>query len=156
MRSFASRLIIALSFLALSYSTARAKDNFDGPAELPRLSVPGRPQFNCTNPHKVMATIVDNAETDGPIIFRTGANHYRLIGLEITRVPNLRNPPVLVAVEADGIANHIVIDRSWLHGTVRDETQSGISLVGTNFVAVVDSYFNDFHCTQAVGACTDA
>src|SRR5205085_9303632 len=102
-------------------------------------SLPGRPQFNCTNPHKVMATIVDNAETDGPIIFRTGANHYRLIGLEITRVPNLRNPPVLVAVEADGIANHIVIDRSWLHGTVRDETQSGISLVGTNFVAVVDS-----------------
>lgn len=244
MHSFAARLIIAISFLALSFSAARAKGDFDGPAELPRLTVassmadtpapgsiisvnaggdlkaalkrafcgdtielqagatfagrfefpakscdaghwiiirtsapdsalpqpgqrvtpcyagvaslPGRPQYTCVNPHKVMAMIQSNVENDGPIVFLKGASHFRLIGLEITRVTGLRNPPVLVSVEPTGVADHIVIDRSWLHGTTHDDTQAGISLNGSNFVAMIDSYFSDFHCTQATGACTDA
>ena len=198
MQSFASFLIVAISFLALSFSTAWAKSNFDGPAELPRVTVassmadtpapgsivsvrpgddlqsaldsafcgdtielqagavftgrfllrakqcdaghwiiirtsapdsalpsegqritpcyagiaslPGRPQYSCTNPRNVTARIENNTEADGPFVFRTGANHYRLIGLEITRVVGLRNPPVLVSVEPSGIADHIVIE----------------------------------------------
>jgi hypothetical protein len=245
MQSFASFLIIAISFLALSFSsTAWAGSNFDGPAELPRATVassmgdtpapgsiisvragdnlqaaldrafcgdtielqagavftgrflvrakscdaghwivirtsapdsalppqgkritpcyagvaslPGRPQYTCVSPHNVMAKIQDDAEADGPLVFRNGANHFRLIGLEITRVAGLRNPPVLVSVEPLGIADHIVIDRSWLHGTTHEDTQNGISLDGSNYVAMVDSYFSDFHCTQGTGACTDA
>src|SRR5882724_3698698 len=39
MQSFASFLIIAISFMALSVSTAFARGNFDGPAELPRVTV---------------------------------------------------------------------------------------------------------------------
>ena len=34
MQSFASLLIVAVSFMALSFSAAWAKGNFDGPAEL--------------------------------------------------------------------------------------------------------------------------
>jgi len=48
------------------------------------------------------------------------------------------------------------VDRSWLHGTAQDETQLGVSLNGTNFVAIVDSYFSDLHCTAGTGTCSDS
>jgi hypothetical protein len=59
-------------------------------------------------------------------------------------------------METGGIADHIILDRSWLHGTTHDETQVGISLDGMNYAAVVDSYFTDFHCTSGTGTCSDA
>jgi hypothetical protein len=39
-----------------------------------------------------------------------------------------------------------VVDRSWLHGALQDETHAGVKLSGMTNVAVVDSYFSDFHC----------
>ena len=243
MQSFASLLIIAISFMALSFSAAWAK-GFDGPAELPRVTVassmadtptpgsiiavrsggnlqaaldnafcgdtielqagatftgnfflrdkncdsghwivirtsaansllpsegkrvtpcyagvaslPGRPPYACVNRQNVMARIENNTTADGPFILRNGASHYRLIGLEITRTAGGRSAPVLVSAEPTGIVDHIVVDRSWLHGTVHDETQSGVSLSRSSSVAVVDSYFSDFHCTSTIGLCTDA
>jgi hypothetical protein len=119
-------------------------------------SLPGRPQYTCSNPQKVMAKIEYNRTADGPITIRNGANHYRLLGLEITRTAGGRSSPTLISVEPMGVADHIIVDRSWLHGTAQDETQVGISLNGTNYVAVVDSYFSDFHCTAGTGTCTDS
>jgi len=119
-------------------------------------SLPGRPQYTCSNPQKTMARIEYPKSADGPIILRNGANHYRLVGLEITKTTGVKSAPTLIAVEPGGLANHIVIDRSWLHGTTQDETQLGISLNGMNYVAVVDSYFSDFHCTAGTGTCTDS
>src|SRR5882762_4481613 len=37
-------------------------------------SLPGRPQYSCANPQKVMARIEYNKAADGPITFRSGAN----------------------------------------------------------------------------------
>jgi hypothetical protein len=243
MHSFASLFMITISFLMLSISPAWSKAGFDGPAELPRVTVassladtptpgsvvtvaaggnlqaaldnarcgdtielkagatftgrftlsarncdnahwvvirtsasdallpsegqratpcyagvgslPGRPQYGCVNPQNVMSRVENNTTTDGPFILRNGANHYRFIGLEITRTAGTHDAPTLMTVEPSGIADHIVVDRSWFHGTVRDETQSGISLSGVTYGAVVDSYFSDFHCLEN-GMCTDA
>jgi len=119
-------------------------------------SLPGRPSFSCNNPQKVLAKLEYNKTTDGPIVIRNGANHYRLIGLELTRVAGGRIAPTLVGVEVGGAADHIIVDRSWLHGTTQDETQLGVSLNGTNYFAVVDSYFSDFHCTSGSGTCSDS
>ncbi len=135
---------------ALPGEGKRANPCFAGVA-----SLPGR-QYICANPQKIMARIEYNKAANGPITFRNGANHYRLLGLEITRVAGGRSAPTLMSVEAGGIADHIIVDRSWFHGTAQDETQLGISLNGTNYVAVVDSYFSDFHCTAGTGTCTDA
>ena len=55
-----------------------------------------------------------------------------------------------------GSYDHVVIDRSWLHGQVQDETANGVDLNGASYVAVVDSYFSDFHCIAVTGTCTDA
>lgn len=118
--------------------------------------LPGRPAYSCPAPQKSMAKLEYNKTMDGPILIRSGANHYRLLGLEITRTAGGRSAPSLISVEPGGVADHIIVDRSWLHGTAQDETKTGVSLDGSNFVAVVDSYFSDFHCTSATGTCTDS
>jgi hypothetical protein len=48
------------------------------------------------------------------------------------------------------------VDRDWVHGTAQDETTRGLYLSGVTYAAVVDSYFNDFHCIAGIGACTDS
>ncbi len=93
---------------------------------------------------------------DGPVIFESGANHYRLLGLEITRPDGVKASPTLISIEQKGTAEYIVVDRSWLHGVALDDTRTGFNLAGSSYVAVVDSYLNDFHCTSKTGACTDA
>lgn len=119
-------------------------------------SLPARPAFSCSNPQNVMAKMVIPGGGDGPIVFAPGANHYRFIGLEITR--NVNTPVVyaLISLTSGYTASNLVFDRMWIHGTPQDETTKGIRFGGSTYVAVVDSYFNDFHCIASTGACTDS
>lgn len=117
-------------------------------------SLPGRPQYPCNNPQNVLAKLILSGGLHGPVVFQSGANHYRLLGLEITRPTGTKGAPVLISV--NGTASYIVLDRSWVHGTTADETVDGFGLSGTNNVAIVDSYFSDFHCTSTTGSCTEA
>src|SRR6266853_3146902 len=115
-------------------------------------SLPGRPQYSCASPNNVMAKVQMQTAGAGPFQIAPGANYYRFIGLEITRAAT--GPAQLIS--GKGTADHIVVDRSWLHGSAQDETQLGVSLSGMTNVAVVDSYFSDFHCISITGTCTDA
>jgi len=122
-------------------------------------SLPGRPALHCSSTQRVLAKIIfpyswDNGS--GPVGLAPGANHYRLIGLEITRAARTVSMTALVILRSSGTANHIVIDRSWLHGTAQDETATGVSLSGTTHFGIVDSFFTDFHCVSLTGHCTDA
>jgi hypothetical protein len=117
-------------------------------------SLPGRPPYPCPNPQNLLARLLLDVNGDGAIRLADGANHYRILGLEITRPAGMTSGARLIM--ALGTANHIVLDRSWLHGTPQDETHSGISLSSMAYTAVVDSYFNDFKCISVVGTCTDA
>src|SRR5581483_1126208 len=116
-------------------------------------SLPGRPPFNCTSTQKVLPTIMYSGPANGPIIFANGANHYRLLGLEITRTVGTGVSGTLVSM---GTSDNLVFDRIWLHGTATDETHHGLQLGGSTNVAVVDSFFTDLHCTAITGTCTDA
>jgi hypothetical protein len=117
-------------------------------------SLEGRPQYSCANPQNVMARVEIQTRGDGPFQFAPGANFYRFIGLEVTRPAG--TPGSARLMSAQGTMDHIVVDRSWLHGALQDETHDGVSLDGATNVAVVDSYFNDFHCISITGACIDA
>jgi hypothetical protein len=120
-------------------------------------SLVGRPQYPCgSNPQNVLAKLELDGISDGPVIFRPGANHYRLVGLELTRAAGVAIAPSLISVGQKGVISYIVVDRSWLHGTAEDDTRGGFDLGGTSYVAIVDSYFSDFHCTAFTGRCTDA
>ena len=119
-------------------------------------SLPGRPPFNCTSTNNVMAKLVlSNPFGSGPIVLTPGANHYRLIGLEVTRKAGPFGIYNLAFVQS-GTADHIIFDRLWMHGTAQDDTTRGILLSGLSTIAIVDSFFTDFHCTAITGACSDA
>jgi hypothetical protein len=119
-------------------------------------SLPGRPVYPCSAPKNVLARLELPHEGSGPLVFAPGANHYRFTGLEITRTAPGKFIADLVYVEAKSTADHLIFDRDWIHGTPQDDTTRGIGLGGSTNVAVVDSYFSDFHCVAITGSCTDA
>jgi len=121
-------------------------------------SLPGRPDFHCSSVRNVLARLELNRKAGaGPVLFQDGANHYRLIGLEITRsMPGLKMRNLVQPQEPEYTANHLVFDRLWIHGTPQDETKGGIHLSGTTDIGIVDSFFTDLHCIALHGACTDA
>ena len=118
-------------------------------------SLAGRPRLNCSSATNVLAKIEFNGSGgSGPVTFSSGANHYRLIGLEVTRT--VSQATVYNLIEFSGPADHIVFDRLWIHGTAQDESVRGILLGQSRYVAVVDSFITDFHCVSRSGACGDA
>ena len=121
-------------------------------------SLPSRPAYNCSSPTKVMAKIISSgaSNSSGPLLFAVGANHYRLIGLEITRPPNTNSIINLAWLQNGGPAHHIIFDRVWMHGVAQYDTRRGIELGGSTYVAIIDSYFSDFHCTTVTVMCGDS
>jgi putative Ig domain-containing protein len=120
-------------------------------------SLPARPSFSCpggvTN---VLATLLDPVPSNGnsgPIVLASGANHYRFIGLDITRTTG---GPDFRLIGTQGTADHIIADRVWLRGTPNDETATAFGMNGMSYSALIDSYTSDMHCTSVVGVCTDA
>jgi len=118
-------------------------------------SLPGRPAFACPSTHVVTAKVLINIARHAPAAFvlSPNANHYRFIGLEITR-------PVTGATASlvkTNNATQIIFDRVWIHGVANNDTSSAIGLdSGTSYIALIDSYANDFHCEAVTGICTDS
>ena len=119
-------------------------------------SLPGRPALHCTSTVNVTAKILMPATGTGPIVFASGANHYRLIGLEVTRTVGAGIVYFLSSIAPGGTASNLILDRVWMHGTTHDDTDKGVELGGSSNVSVVDSFFTDFHCASVSGSCTDA
>ncbi len=120
-------------------------------------SLPGRPEFHCSSTNNVMAKITFAGNSgSGPVFFGDGANHYRFVGIEITRESPGASIVALAGPQDDAAADHIIFDRVWMHGTEHDETRRGLFLRGTTYIAVVDSFLSDFHCEAGEGACTDS
>ena len=119
-------------------------------------SLEGRPQYTCPEPQNVMAKVQITAQGDGPFQFAAGANFYRFIGLEVTRPAGTPGLAQLFSIQKGATVDHLVIDRSWLHGATQDETNTGVNVNGMSNVAIVDSYFSDFHCIAKTGQCIDS
>lgn len=117
-------------------------------------SLPDRPKFDCPStgvPSTSRLAKIVIAPSNGSIFIR--GDHYRLIGLEVTR-------PVGGGVVSFffnvGGGSNVVFDRMWMHGTPHDELTHGVMLSDSHHVAVIDSYLNDFKCIAKVGACSDS
>jgi hypothetical protein len=118
-------------------------------------TLPARPAFSCPAVKNVMAKIVLAGQGEGPILFLDGANHYRFIGIEITRAASSGGVVALAGPDGAVAADHIIFDRVWMHGTAQDDTRRGLYLSGTTYMAVIDSYLSDFHCTAKL-ECVDS
>lgn len=124
------------------------------PCHAGQASLPGRPEYPCPQPRKLMATISTKPGPD--IQSAVGANYYRIgPGIELTR-PDEMGISFKLVVLAGG--DHIIFDRVWVHGTeLPAETQVGFDFTGATNVAIVNSYLNNFKCIAgAGGSCTDA
>lgn len=121
-------------------------------------SLTGRPAFQCASTENVLAKIEFTKRVgNGPVHIDRGANHYRLVGLEITRAESPGTIYNLIGLGPDkGPADHIILDRMWVHGNAHSETTRGVMLAHTRYSAVVDSYFSDFHCVAGTGVCVDS
>lgn len=119
-------------------------------------SLPGRPALQCASTNNVLGKLVMARGGNGPIVFASGANHYRLIGLEVTRAAKTGIVYALSSIATGGTANNLILDRVWLHGTAQDETQKGVELGGSSYVSVIDSSLTDLHCISVTGSCVDS
>jgi hypothetical protein len=160
-KTFAPFTLPAKKCDAAHWITIRSSGSSELPPEGTRLtpcyagqtSLPDRPPYPCPTTKDVLARVELKAGA-GAITVSAGANHYRIIGLEVTRTAETGTMYALIRF-GDG-ADHVIIDRCWIHGTPLDETVRGINLGGSSYVGIVDSYFSDFHCIAKTGACTDA
>jgi Putative Ig domain len=121
-------------------------------------SLPGRPSFNCSNPQHLLATITFSGGGSGPVFFADGANHYRLLGLEVTRVVGSgKSVTALVGPVMQGTMSQIVLDRMYIHGSPlhTEDTRRGVELSGGTSIAVQDSYISELHCAVQ-GTCSDS
>ena len=137
-------------------------------------SLPGRPGYPCPSggAANYMAKIQTQFNTGAAIDFVAGANHYRFIGLEITRLPGSSSSfgagPVYDLVDLGsngGTINKVIFDQCWIHGLEDnrvqlgsngpDETRTGVALEVATEVAVIDSYMNDLYCVSGIGTCTE-
>lgn len=117
-------------------------------------SLQGRPAYSCPVLAAATAQILfsNSSITTYAISFSPGASYYRFIGLEITR-PAGGSYKTLVSLNG---ASHVIFDRVWIHGTALDTTYYGMSLDASNYAAVIDSYFTDFHCLTSSTTCKDS
>ena len=118
-------------------------------------SLVGRPSLGCVQVLRVIPQLI-SPNGNPAIALKPGANHYRFIGLELTRAAGTGFVEDLVAMSSRNAADHIILDRLWIHGAPLDDTAMAVHLPGMTHAAVIDSYLNDFHCTAIVGSCTDA
>jgi hypothetical protein len=115
-----------------------------------------------------MPKIVSPGAT-APLTLPPGANHYRLVGLEIYSAstqgcnPNSSPPQNCytyqlvygASVPGQPLVDSVTVDRCYLHGSPTQDVQRAVHANGSNF-AVIDSYISDIHMStydsQAIAA----
>ena len=95
----------------------------------------------------VMAKIT--AATTPVIATASDADHYRLIGLEITTTAHITN--IVRFDGGEGTANqnnHLIIDRCYIHGDATLGSRRGVLANGA-YIAVIDSHISDIKANGA-------
>ena len=126
--------------------------------------VPGYPDYSCASYPTVLTAKIQAPAVPGQsaIEFASEANHYRFIGIEVTKSAGYR-PGQLISLAADGVtlgANHIIFDRDIIHGVgwtaagdIYTETQSGLAAKNSQWVALINSWNYDTYCNSS---CVDS
>jgi hypothetical protein len=125
---------------------------------------PGYPDYACPSYPAILSAKITVGTTNQPAVeFASGANHYRFIGVEFTKVPETKLGAGIVELALDSVtmgANHIIFDRSIVHGqpwvlssSKNTETQIAVKAKNSQWIAVVNSWLYDTYCHSA---CVDS
>jgi hypothetical protein len=112
-------------------------------------SLPGRPPFAQPSggPAKLLATLVVRRPAGATV-----GDHVRFIGIEWTTPPDANIFRIATVEHSD----HVIFDRNWIHPANGSEVGHGVGIVGSNMIAVVNSYIDGLNCIAGAGKCTDA
>lgn len=128
-----------------------------GPCYAGVLSQVGRPALNCPGTPGTYTSQIITPDSSPPITFTAGTSAWRFIGLEVTRTSGTGLVSLLIRVGQIGNVDHIIFDRCWIHGDEnQDETETGLTFNAVSYLAVVDSYMNNFYCISVSGVCSDS
>lgn len=149
--------------------------NADFPAEHTRVtpcainqaSMTGYPGYPCSSPAALMPQIqCSNGSGQSCLSAAAGAHYWRIIGIEMFS-PDTYNNDGNGVVDLSNGADHIIIDRSIVHGPkvactnsggtyscTSHDLKNGVQLQNSTNVAVISSWLYDVACPQ--GTCTDA
>ncbi len=118
------------------------------PCAIGLASLPARPPYPCATPVNNLPKILNTA------LPKWSGDHVRFVGIEFTRTPGYTK--VVYGMAQIVNADKLIFDRCIFHGDASFDTVRGI-LLGDNTtnIAVIDSYFYDFHC-EALGVCGDS
>jgi len=108
-------------------------------------SLPGRPALKCTSTSNVMARIAGGPKDSQIIKTDPGANYYRLEGLEVADTGANGAAGGYYELIMLTSADHIIVDRCWIHGSPTGEDIKGVEFSASSYIAVVDSYISDIH-----------
>ena len=125
-------------------------------ANLPPEGVRINPSVHAQYMPKILTNSISGSAFSTPV----RAHHYRLIGIEVSITTNLVTTGALVVLDpgattASDYPHHIVIDRSYIHGSPTSNTVRGVGIGGNN-MAVIDSYINEIHLQQPTPGQGDA
>jgi hypothetical protein len=137
-------------------------------------NAPGYPTYTAANyPTVLTAKIQTGTTNQSTLNFLSGANHYRFIGIEITKVPDVKMTSLIALYpcayvgqggcsSAQG-SQFIIFDRSLIHGQpwnintmstdTNSETQSGIAAANSQYIGLINSWDYDTYCNSQ---CTDS
>ena len=99
---------------------------------------------------------ITTINASSPITVAPGADHWRLVGLEVTSASttpwcNGCNDFTYFLIYADQAqngalitTNNITVDRCYIHGTPTQDVREGVTMNAIN-MAVIDSYISDIH-----------
>jgi hypothetical protein len=135
------------------------------PCAIGMPSLQDYPSYSCSSSSNLMPTIMTNGMNHSVFVAAAGANHYRLIGLNITKAAGVTVDNKLV--DLSNGADHIIFDRDLIHGVpltcnfqngsytcnVADELQGGINANNSTHIALINSWAYDTYCT---GGCIDS
>ena len=108
-------------------------------------SLPGRPDLSCASTSNVMARVSGLPKASHIISTDPGANYYRLVGLEVADTEANGSAGGYYELIMLTSADHIIVDRCWIHGSPTGEDVKGVEFSGSSYIAVVDSYISDIH-----------
>jgi hypothetical protein len=108
-------------------------------------SLPGRPNLSCASTSNVMARVAGLPKGNQIINTDPGANYYRLVGLEVADTEANGSAGGYYDLIMLTSADHIIVDRCWIHGSPTGEDVKGVEFSGSSYIAVVDSYISDIH-----------
>jgi hypothetical protein len=97
---------------------------------------------------RLMPRLVTQHNNEPALRAEAGASHYRIIGIEFTALPQVKQVSAIVELSHQGdvkdVPSDIIFDRVYIHGNPQLNSQRGLTLNAAS-CAIIDSWVDECH-----------